>query len=260
VVGRRSESVESGGPDVTLSAELAASVELARALAHPLRAQLVLRLSTEGAATAAELAEATRRPRASIAYHLRVLEERGAVERVPAESKARGASTYWAVVRCVIEDDEWVQLPVSVRREIVEQDLRHIGREAHTALARGGFDPGHAHVSWMPVTLDPAGREAMAALLRETVDRALAIAAAVRDRCTGGADDVSQTEVAILHFLRDADSPALEAPPRDVLDRIYAITDEIGDEVPGPSPDWQRIGDAAFALGGLAQRYALPPP
>lgn len=60
-----------------------ATRDMLRALAHPLRMQLLQRLASRGTARAADLAEDTGLPANSVSYHLRILAKGGAIVEAP---------------------------------------------------------------------------------------------------------------------------------------------------------------------------------
>lgn len=64
-----------------------------KALAHPLRAQLLNELATHGPATATSLAERVSESTGSTSYHLRQLEKHGFIEEV--EGRGNGRERWW---------------------------------------------------------------------------------------------------------------------------------------------------------------------
>ena len=45
-------------------------------------------------------------------------------------------------------------------------------------------------------------------------------------------------------------------PPEDLLPRLYELSDDIAEQMPSDSPDWQRLAQSATQLGELARKYA----
>lgn len=68
-------------------------VDSLKGLAHPLRVQLLDRLSVHGAATASQLAEALGESSGATSYHLRQLEKHGFVREV--QGKGTGRERWW---------------------------------------------------------------------------------------------------------------------------------------------------------------------
>lgn len=76
-------------PPAAASEEATPSQEMLRALAHPLRLQLVERLTRRGTARAADLAAEMGVPANSLSYHLRMLARGGVLEEAPEEAQDR---------------------------------------------------------------------------------------------------------------------------------------------------------------------------
>lgn len=231
-----------------------------RALSHPLR-HAVLYLLTERSATARELVDLTRHKPRDIAYHLRVLEECEAVERVSAPGDAGETPLFRATVRPIVLDDAWGQVPLRVRRRILGNALDVVGDHAASALAGGGFDRADSHLSWTPLDLDEQAYSEVVALLGEALDRMLAIRAGAAERRDRGETSASiPSEVVFLHFLRDPQATAATAgtpqPGTDVLERIYSLLEEIGEEVPQRHVRWHHVAERASELTALARQSA----
>src|SRR5918999_5780507 len=93
--------------------------EFARVLAHPLRPRILELLAVRGEASPNEMAAELGVPLGTLSYHTRLLRDLGWIELVRTEPR-RGAVEhfYRAVVRPFIDDAQWRQLPVSVRRHL----------------------------------------------------------------------------------------------------------------------------------------------
>src|SRR4051794_28820508 len=91
---------------------------LLRAVAHPLRFRVLTRLN-EVVASPKELADELGEPLPKLAYHVTVLHQLGAIELVRTTPR-RGATEhhYRAVLRPVLGDRDWAQLPPSTQQEL----------------------------------------------------------------------------------------------------------------------------------------------
>jgi DNA-binding transcriptional ArsR family regulator len=220
--------------------------------------RIVRTLTVEGALTASRIAVATHQSPSATRHHLRVLEASGAVQRVRAPGGGRGGVAYRALALEMFDSDEWAQLPLALRHEIHGEHLQHIERDIHAAFPAGGFDRTDAHVSWTLARLDEPAYAQLAALLDETLERALAIRGSAAERSERGASEGEelQTEVVILHFLRDRDREAAGELPAlaDARARTYELAEALADEVPGSLPDWSLIAARASELAELARR------
>ena len=206
-----------------------------------------------------DLATAVERSPATVRRHLRILESCGAIE-VVRGSGAR-APTFRATARSVFSDDEWAQLPVQARRALFSGALARVGEHVASAMAGGGFDRPDAHVSWVPTSLDELGHAQINELLVEVFERVMAIQAGAEARRGEQAplEGEIESEVVVLHFLRKPDRAApASAPPATgrSRQRMYALLDDLADELPGDLVDWQRVGRHVIELAELvdAQR------
>lgn len=231
--------------------------QLLRALSHPARVRIVRALTLEGALTASRIAAATYQSRGATRHHLRVLEACGAVQRVP----GRRGVAYRALALEMFDNEDWAQLPLALRREILADHLQGIERDIHAAYPAGGFDRTDTHLSWTLARLDEPAYAQMAELLDETLERALAIrgsAAERRERDAAEGEEL-ETEVVILHFLRDRERETAGERPAltDARVRTYELVEELLDEVPRALPDWSLVAARASELAEFARRQHL---
>lgn len=176
-----------------------ANDRLIRAIAHPLRHRVLVVLS-ESVASPKAVAERLGEPLGRVSHHVRVLAELGAIELVGTQPR-RGAVEhfYRAVIRPWFDDEPWSRLPLASRRAVFGQNLHRLMSDIVAAARGTGFDHGQAHVSWTVLELDEAGMTAMAGLLKQTLERALAIQGEARERLEGQ-DAPLRTELGIVHF------------------------------------------------------------
>jgi DNA-binding transcriptional ArsR family regulator len=172
---------------------------LTRLFRHPLRWHVLLRYAeavTSPTAVAVDLGA----PLNVVSYHTQVLLREGAVELVGTERR-RGATQhfYRALTPLEIEDREWGELPVKLRRAMSRALIDGVMRESVDALVGGGLDTDSSHLSRRYLTLDPPGERELAQLLRETFARVNAIQAASRER---GAPDAAPHQLVIMSFRR----------------------------------------------------------
>jgi DNA-binding transcriptional ArsR family regulator len=170
---------------------------LTRLFRHPFRWQALLRYAeavTSPKAVAADLGVRLN----VVSYHTQVLLREGAIELVRTERR-RGATEhfYRAATPHVIEDEEWRQLPVKLRRVVSRAFIDGVMRESVDALAAGGMDGEETHLSRTYLRLDSQAQVELAALLRETFSRVNAIADASRERA---AESAVGSELIIMSF------------------------------------------------------------
>ena len=178
---------------------------LLRAISHPLRHRLLGMLDGR-TASPNQLARELGLPLGRVSYHIRLLNDLGAIELVGTEPR-RGALEhfYRAVTTVWFNEADWSKLPRSARRGILGQNLQHIFASVTKAADSGGFDNQSSAVLRAPLELDDEGMTELSQLLRDSLDRAREINARAAER--RGADataPATPTELAILHFERPA--------------------------------------------------------
>jgi DNA-binding transcriptional ArsR family regulator len=174
---------------------------LLRAISHPLRHRLLGMLDGR-TASPNQLARELDLPLGRVSYHIRLLNDLGAIELVRTEPR-RGALEhfYRAVTTVWFSEADWQKLPRSARRGILGQNLQHIFGSVTAAADAGGFDNPSSVVLRAPLELDEEAQTEIADLLRETIERAREINLRAADRRSNG-NGVSTTasELAILHY------------------------------------------------------------
>jgi DNA-binding transcriptional ArsR family regulator len=188
-------------PD-TQSAQDAGELDeaLLRAISHPLRHRLLGMLDGR-IASPNMLARELDLPLGRVSYHIRLLNDLGAIELVRTEPR-RGALEhfYQAVTTVWFSEGDWTKLPRSARRGILGQNLQQIFGNVTAAADGGGFDNSSSLVLRAPLELDEQGMLELSGVLREAVDRAREISARAVER--GNAD--LSAEVSTLLFERRA--------------------------------------------------------
>jgi DNA-binding transcriptional ArsR family regulator len=176
---------------------------LLRAVGDPVRHRMVIRLN-QTVATARELAAELHLPLTLVAGHMTVLRECGCVEPVPGAERCESADTlYRAIVTAYLDDDEWAQLPRSVRAAIDRDLVCDIVEHAVAAVASDTLaDRVETRVSFADLTLDEQGWRDVGDLLAETLRRALAIQAASVDRLEARASPgpALPSRLSVLHY------------------------------------------------------------
>jgi DNA-binding transcriptional ArsR family regulator len=176
---------------------------LVRALAHPLRVRILEALQGQNASTS-ELAAELRVPLGNVAYHRRVLNKCGCLDKV-GTVQVRGATEYFytATPRSFIGHQDWRRAPLSVRAGVTEETLRTFVAKVGAAIDADTIDRREdTTLNWMPITVDEQGWRETAQVL----DRALSELMAVAARSRGRLDDADGIPVV-------TGLAAFEAPP-----------------------------------------------
>ena len=149
---------------------------LLRALAHPLRAQ-ILGVLEERRASPSELAEELGAPLGNVSYHVRVLADLKLI-RLVKKTPRRGAIEhhYEAAGAVEVSGEVWAKVPAIAKQAIVSAALSEIGRAVNAAAAHGGFERADAHLTRSRLLLDERGWGELASRLAATVERAEQIA------------------------------------------------------------------------------------
>jgi DNA-binding transcriptional ArsR family regulator len=176
---------------------------LIKAMSHPLRFRVLIKLN-EGPASPSMLARELDEPIGNVSYHVRVLDDLGAIELVETK-RVRGAieHVYRATARPYFDDAHWAALPLNVRRQMQDSTIQGIWDHLVEAAATAGLDRLDTHVSWTVLELDERGHDEVAALLDATLQRALELHAEAAGRQADGSEpELDRTELAILHYQR----------------------------------------------------------
>jgi DNA-binding transcriptional ArsR family regulator len=169
---------------------------LVRAIGHPLRLRL-LTIFNERVASPSDLAAELGEPIGNVSYHTRILARLGCVELVKTK-QVRGAVEHYyrAVVRPVFSDDDWAELPLSIRKSLAGAVLTEIADDMGASANAGGFDRDDVHLSRTPLALDTQGWQELNEALQGVAGRALEIQAESAARLQ--ADGASNSEAAAL--------------------------------------------------------------
>lgn len=149
---------------------------LVRALAHPLRVQ-ILEILNERQASPNELMDMLNYPLGNVAYHTRVLEKCGCIEMVGTERR-RGAVEHFfrAKPRSYIGHQDWRKVPRSVRSEVSGASLEAFIDRVIDALEAGTIDDRNdTTLSWTTMAVDEVGWEQATEVLEEARARLQAV-------------------------------------------------------------------------------------
>ena len=149
---------------------------MAKALAHPLRVQLLTALN-EGVASPNELAKRLNEPLTNVSYHVRMLHDLGCIELVDTEPRRGALEHYYrAIVRPFFADRDWKKLPKNTRGSISDMALGLVWDDTAEAIKSGLFDEREdRHLSRTVLCVDQQGWQELNELLVETLDQAMQI-------------------------------------------------------------------------------------
>ena len=149
---------------------------LVRALAHPLRVQ-ILEVLNERQASPNELMEILDYPLGNVAYHTRVLEKCGCIELVATERRRGAVEHYFrAKPRSYIGHQDWRKVPRSVRNEVSGASLEAFIDRVIDALEAGTIDDREeTTLSWTTMAVDELGWSQATEVLEEAMARLQAV-------------------------------------------------------------------------------------
>jgi DNA-binding transcriptional ArsR family regulator len=184
---------------------------LAKALAHPLRVQLLAALN-EGVASPNELAKKLDEPLTNVSYHVRMLHDLGTIELVETEPRRGALEHYYrAVVRPFFADRDWRKLPKNARGSISDAVLQLVWEDSAEAIKGGLFDEREdRHLSRSVLSVDEQGWEQLNELLSETLDSAMQIQADSASRASKE-DDGETFSVNLVMMTHPTPSSAKES-------------------------------------------------
>lgn len=169
--------------------------QFVKAIAHPLRLQILTALA-DRVASPSEIAAELGTPLSNTSYHVRQLAKLGFVSLVDRAAR-RGAIEhyYTATVRPTITDEAWAKVPEILKRAMVASGLEQGFAQLVAAAEAGGFDREDAHYSRTAGRLDHEAWTAVAAelsaILRK-LDRIIAESEArLADNPDAEADDAT---------------------------------------------------------------------
>jgi DNA-binding transcriptional ArsR family regulator len=172
---------------------------LAKALAHPLRVQLLAALN-EGVASPNELAKKLDEPLTNVSYHVRMLHDLGTIELVETEPRRGALEHYYrAVVRPFFGERDWKRLPKNARGSISDAVLQLVWDDTAEAIKSGLFDEREdRHLSRSVLALDDKGWEELHDVLAETLDRAMQIQADSASRASKDNGDTFSVNLVMM--------------------------------------------------------------
>src|SRR3954454_15601560 len=130
---------------------------LVKALAHPLRVQILSTLE-DRIASPSDLAAELEAPLGNVSYHVRTLADLGLVKLVKRRTRRGAVEHYYqARGRAQVSTRAWAQVPGVVKRSMVAVALEQALDAAGAPSAAGGFDHEESNLSCQSVTLDAEG-------------------------------------------------------------------------------------------------------
>ena len=142
---------------------------LAKALAHPLRLEILRHLG-DRTASPSEIATEIGAPLTNVSYHVRKLRALGLIKLVRKTPKRGVVEHYYSAKRRRdVTDSAWAQTPPIVKEALVGPVVDRAAELLTGAAASGGFDRADMHFTRSHRDVDEQGWKEMAAVLTATV-------------------------------------------------------------------------------------------
>jgi DNA-binding transcriptional ArsR family regulator len=157
-----------------IDARASVDQRLVKAMSHPLRVQLMMRLNGR-VASPRQLSDMLDASLGTVSYHVQVLLGLELIELVRTEPR-RGATEhfYRGIQRPFLSEEAWAQVPEHARESVVGVILRDIFSDIRAAVASGDFGRrDDLHLSRTPLLLDQQGWEHIRDLLSDALDEIL---------------------------------------------------------------------------------------
>jgi DNA-binding transcriptional ArsR family regulator len=174
---------------------------LAKALAHPVRVQILSVLSHRQISPV-EFSREVGQPLSKVSYHFRVLEKFDCAEIVKtAQRRGSVEHFYRGTRRALFGDSDWKQLPKSVQGGVTSTILRTFLDRATEAIKAGTFDAREdRHFTWTPFVVDEEGWSELMSILESALVQATEVEVKASKRMAkSGADGIAMT-VALAGF------------------------------------------------------------
>jgi DNA-binding transcriptional ArsR family regulator len=157
-----------------------------------------------------------------LAHHIRVLRDCGYIELVDTAQR-RGATEhfYRATEAANVTREISKLLPKSMREGITAEMIYAIVERITAAIEADTFDArDERHVSWIPMTLDEQGWQALVDLKARALEEELEIESEARERMAGsGAPGITATAVSMLFESPSPVDSSLQCVPCHPRDR-----------------------------------------
>lgn len=192
---------------------------LVKALAHPLRVQILMILN-DRMASPNELSKELDEGLSQVSYHVKVLKDYECIEMVKTEPRRGAVEHYYrATTRAFLTDQDYEYLPDSIKPGATTTILRMMMDEVVGALEAGTFTGrDDMHLSWTPNLVDEQGWDETVDLVNETLDRVLEIQAKSAARLVKSGGEGFPASVVMMHF------EGLEANPARKPKKAKAAT------------------------------------
>jgi DNA-binding transcriptional ArsR family regulator len=181
--------------------EIGVDQRLVKALAHPLRVE-ILTILNERMASPNELSKELEEGLSQVSYHVKVLKDFECIEMVKTEPRRGAVEHYYrATERAFLTDRDWKALPESVKPGVSSSAIQMIFDDVVGALAGGTFDTrDDRHISWTPGVVDEQGWTESVELVAETLEGLIKIHAGSAKRLAKSGEEGIPATAVLMNF------------------------------------------------------------
>ena len=174
---------------------------LVKALAHPLRVQILMILN-ERMASPNELSKELEEGLSQVSYHVKVLKDFECIEMVKTEPRRGAVEHYYrATERAYLADRDWEHLPDSIKPGVTASVFESIIQDVVGAIEGGTFNArDDVHMSWTPGVVDEQGWSESADLLNETLAKLIDIQASSAKRLAKSGEEGIPATAVLMNF------------------------------------------------------------
>jgi DNA-binding transcriptional ArsR family regulator len=174
---------------------------LVKALAHPLRVQILMILN-DRMASPNELSKELEEGLSQVSYHVKVLKDYECIEMVKTEPRRGAVEHYYrATSRAFLGDQDWQHLPDSIKPGMTSSLMELMMDDVVSSMEGGTFTArDDMHISWTPALVDEQGWGETVDLINEALDRALEIQAKSAARLVKSGEEGVPASVVMMHY------------------------------------------------------------
>jgi DNA-binding transcriptional ArsR family regulator len=175
--------------------------KLVKALAHPLRVEILMILN-ERMASPNELSKELDEGLSQVSYHVKVLKDFDCIEMVKTEPRRGAVEHYYrATSRAFLEDRDWEHLPDSIKPGVTASIFKSIVDDVVTSIHGGSFNArDDVHMSWTPGIVDEQGWTESVELVNETLAQLIKIHSGSAKRLAKSGEEGIPVTAVLMNF------------------------------------------------------------
>lgn len=175
--------------------------KLVKALAHPLRVEILMILN-ERMASPNELSKELDEGLSQVSYHVKVLKDFDCIEMVKTEPRRGAVEHYYrATSRAFLADRDWKHLPDSIKPGVSASVFESMIADVVGSMETGAFNKrDDVHMSWTPGVVDEQGWDESTDLVNETLEKIMKIHAGSAKRLARSGKEGIPTSVVLMNF------------------------------------------------------------